>query len=119
MHIQDFRDYCLSKKGVEETTPFAEYTLVYKVMGKMFTLSNMNDEEFSVNLKCDPERAIKLRDEYPDSILPGYPGNNKLWNRVFFERELSDDFLRELIDHSYNLVVAKLRKKDKEFLKNL
>lgn len=119
MHIEDFREYCLAKKGVEETFPFNEYTLVYKVMGKMFTLCNINDDEFSVNLKCDPERAIELQEENPESIFPGWPGDNKLWNRVYFERDLNEDLICELIDQSYNLVVSKLRKKDREFLKNL
>lgn len=119
MHIEDFREYCLSKKGVEETFPFDDTTLVYKVLGKMFTACGLDEEDFSVNLKCDPEWAIELREEYPDSIIPGWHMNKKHWNTVYFERDLEEDFLKKLIDHSYDLVVSKLRKKDQDLLKKL
>lgn len=119
MNIEDFRDYCLAKKGVEETFPFDENTLVFKVMGKMFALTNIEWEEFKVNLKCDPERAIQLREEHPDEILPGYHMSKKHWNTITFEGDLDDRFLNELIDHSYDLVVAKLKKSDRELLKKL
>lgn len=118
MDIESFRLYCLAKKGAEETFPFNETTLVFKVMGKMFALTGLDDEIFKVNLKCDPEWAIELREEYPE-IQPGYHMSNKHWNTVEFEGELPDKFLRELIDHSYVLVVKGLRKKDKEILENL
>ena len=118
MNIEEFHAYCLSKKGVEETFPFDEVTLVFKVMGKMFALTGLNSEEFTVNLKCDPERAIELREEY-EAVRPGYHMSKKHWNTVHFESDLEDDFLRELIDHSYDLVVKKLKKADQAFLKNL
>ncbi len=118
MNIEEFRTYCLSKKGVEETFPFDEVTLVFKVMGKMFALTGLGDEAFRVNLKCEPERAMQLREEYPD-IIPGWHMNKKHWNTVYFERELETDLLIELIDHSYELVVKGLRKKDREILENL
>ena len=108
----------MSKKGVEETFPFDEQTLVFKVMGKMFALTGLEREDFAVNLKCDPERSIELREEYGD-IQPGYHMSKVHWNTVYFEGELEDSFLRELIDHSYDLVVAKLKKADRELLKNL
>ena len=79
-------------------------------MGKMFALSGLNAPEARVNLKCDPDRAIELRDEYAD-IIPGYHMSKKHWNTVYLERELSDEFIRLLIDHSYDLVVDKLTKK--------
>lgn len=118
MHIESFRDYCLSKKGVEETFPFDEVTLVFKVMGKMFAITPLDEEVFQVNLKCDPEWAIELREEN-EEIKSGWHMNNKHWNTVNFEGELSDKFLIHLIDHSYDLVVAKLKKADREILKNL
>ncbi|MFZ1676373.1 MAG: MmcQ/YjbR family DNA-binding protein [Saprospiraceae bacterium] len=108
MNIEAFRKYCMGLKGVEETLPFGPDTLVYKVYGKVFALTGLDSEEFSVNLKCDPDRAIELRDEYPDSITPGWHMNKKHWNTVFFESGIADKLLRELIDHSYNLVVAGL-----------
>lgn len=118
MNIESFRLYCLAKKGVEECFPFDEVTLVFKVMGKMFALTGLEKEGFPVNLKCDPEWAIELREEYPE-VRSGFHMNNKHWNTVEFEGDLDDKFLRELIDHSYELVVKGLRKKDKEILDSL
>ncbi len=110
MHIEAFVDYCLSKPGVEETTPFGPDTLVMKVMGKMFAATGLDEADFRVNLKCDPERALRLREEFPQ-IIPGWHMNKQHWNTVYFEDGLSEDLLRELIDHSYDLVVASLPKK--------
>lgn len=119
MNIEEFHEYCLAKKGVEETFPFDKNTLVFKVMGKMFALTNLTWEDFKVNLKCDPERAAELREEYPEHILPGYHMSKKHWNTVVFEGDLDDSLLSELIDHSYDLVVSKLKKSEKETLANL
>ena len=110
MNIEEFREYCLSKKGVEETFPFGEETLVFKVMGKMFALTGLDDAEFTVNLKCDPARAIELREQYPE-VRPGWHMNKNHWNTVEFETGLADSFLCELVDHSYELVVQGLPKK--------
>lgn len=118
MHIEEFRDYCLAKKGVEETFPFDEETLVFKVMGKMFAITGLERIPFQVNLKCDPERSIELREEYED-IQPGWHMSKKHWNTVVFEGDLEEKMLLELIDHSYNLVVKSLKKKDREFLEQL
>ena len=118
MDIETYRNYCLAKKGVEETFPFDEVTLVFKVMGKMFALTGLQKETFEVNLKCDPERAVELREEYAQ-IRAGFHMNKKHWNTIAFEEGLTDKLLYELIDHSYDLVVAKLKKADKAFLKNL
>ena len=118
MNIETFREYCLSKKGVEETFPFDEVTLVFKVLHKMFALTGLNNEIFEVNLKCDPERAVELREAHPE-IRAGWHMSKKHWNTVQFEENLTDSLLCELIDHSYDLVVSKMKKADREFLKNL
>ncbi|MEL6637530.1 MAG: MmcQ/YjbR family DNA-binding protein [Bacteroidota bacterium] len=118
MDIETFYHYCLAKPGVEETFPFDEKTLVFKVMGKMFALTGLEREEFTVNLKCDPEYATELREAHAD-IRPGFHMSKKHWNTVHFQGELSDRFLCELIDHSYELVVNKLRKADREVLAEL
>lgn len=118
MDIETFRNYCLSKKGVEETFPFDEVTLVFKVMHKMFALTSLKKETFEVNLKCDPEKAMELREEYSE-IRAGFHMNKKHWNTIEFEGSLPDTFLCELIDHSYDLVVKKLKKADRLFLQNL
>ncbi len=119
MNIEQFHSYCLSLKGVEETFPFGEDTLVFKVMGKMFALTGLDAEEFSVNLKCDPDRAIELREEHPDDIHAGWHMNKNHWNTVRFENGLDTAFLKELINHSYDLVVKGLPKKDRGTLQSL
>ena len=119
MDIESFRNYCLSKPAVTEEFPFDEVTLVFKVMGKMFALTGLDDEVFRVNLKCDPERAIELREVHPEDVISGWHMSKKHWNTVYFENGLSDKFLIELIDHSYDLVVSKLKKADKEVLRGL
>jgi predicted DNA-binding protein (MmcQ/YjbR family) len=118
MNIEEFHAYCLAKKGVEETFPFDEVTLVFKVMGKMFALTGLDNETFEVNLKCDPEYANELREEYGD-IRTGWHMSKKHWNTVKFEGELDDKFLCELVDHSYDLVVKGLKKADRDMLNNL
>lgn len=117
MNIEAFREYCTAKKGVTEDFPFDEITLVFKVMGKMFALASL-DGENTVNLKCDPERAIELREEY-NSILPGYHMSKKHWNTLLLSGDLKTSLIKELIDHSYDLVVAGLTKKLREELTNL
>ena len=118
MNIEVFREYCLNKPGVEETLPFGPDALVYKVMGKMFAVTTLTEEAFRVNLKCDPEWAQELREEY-HQIIPGWHMNKKHWNTVYFEDGLEESMLRELIDHSYKLVVVKLPKKDREEIMKL
>ncbi|MFT4031206.1 MAG: MmcQ/YjbR family DNA-binding protein [Siphonobacter sp.] len=110
MNVEHFRMYCLAKKGVTEETPFGPDTLVYKVMGKMFALTSIDSEEFSCNLKCDPERAIELRERH-DWISPGFHMNKKHWNTLTPEITSPDTLVYELIDHSYELVVTSLPKK--------
>ena len=108
MNIEEFREYCIAKPGVTEEFPFDESTLVFKVMGKIFALTDLVDE-FSLNLKCDPERAIALREQYA-AIQPGYHMNKAHWNSVKMDGSLSQKLILELIDHSYDLVVDKLPK---------
>jgi len=108
MNIEEFREYCIAKPGVTEEFPFDEKTLVFKVMGKMFALTDLVDE-FSLNLKCDPERAIALREQHP-AIQPGYHMNKAHWNTVKMDGSLSQKLVLELIDHSYQLVIDKLPK---------
>lgn len=109
MNVEDVRTYCLSKKAVEESFPFDEDTLVFKVAGKMFALMSLKKGD-SVNLKCDPERAIELRESY-EGIYPGYHMSKIHWNTVKMLSDVPDNLFYELIDHSYDLVVEKLPKK--------
>lgn len=114
MNVEAFRDYCLSKKGVTETFPFDETTLVFKVMGKMFALCGLERTPTQINLKCDPERAIELRESH-EEIIEGWHMSKVHWNTVFIER-LPLRLIKELIDHSYDLVVSKFTKKLKKEL---
>jgi len=108
-NVEAFRTYCLQKKGVTEEFPFDETTLAFKVMGKLFALTSLKEEVFRINLKCDPEWAIELRDEY-ESIIPGYHMNKKHWNTVIINFTIPNHLLKKLIDHSYDLVVKNLTK---------
>jgi len=110
MNIEEFRDYCLSKKYVTECFPFDEKTLVFKVAGKMFALSGLEHKPSTINLKCDPERAIELREEYSE-IIEGFHMSKVHWNTINIEGNLPNNLLKELIDHSYDLVVKGLTKK--------
>lgn len=119
MDIEVIRSYCLDKAGTEEGFPFGEDTLVFKVMGKMFALMSLTRLPLQINLKCDPDYAIELRDEYPDFILPGYHMSKKHWNTVILESDLEEKLILSLIDQSYDLVVASLSKKLRSELENL
>ena len=110
MDIEQLRDYCLSKRAATESFPFDNETLVFKVGNKMFCLTNI-ERAYSMNLKCDPEKAIELREEY-DEIEPGFHMSKKHWNTVILEGSLSDEFLIKMIDESYNLVIEKMSKKE-------
>lgn len=109
MNIEELREYCLLKKGVTESFPFDNETLVFKVMGKMFALCGLERVPSQVNLKCDPDRAIDLRENY-DGIIEGWHMSKIHWNTVYMER-VPPLLLRELIDHSYELVISKFTKK--------
>lgn len=105
----------MAKPGVTEEFPFDETTLVFKVMGKMFALTNL-DGNWSLALKCDPDRAIELRETYP-AIQPGYHMSKIHWNTIMMDGSLSSKLILELVDHSYQLVVDKLPGKLKQELK--
>lgn len=115
MKIDTIRRYCLDKKGVTEELPFGPTALVFKVMGKIFALAGLEAVPLTLNLKCAPERALELREAYPEVILPGYHMNKRHWNTLIPEG-LSPAQVVELIDHSYDLVVSGLSKKLKEEL---
>jgi predicted DNA-binding protein (MmcQ/YjbR family) len=112
MNIEFFREYCLSKPATSEHLPFDENTLVFKVADKMFALCDINKFE-GINLKCDPEKAEELREQY-DGIRPGYHMSKKHWNTVDVKGSVSDKLILELIDHSYELVFQSLPKKVRE-----
>ncbi|MDD4992254.1 MAG: MmcQ/YjbR family DNA-binding protein [Paludibacter sp.] len=115
MNVEELRDYCLSLKGTTDCFPFDEVTLVLKVQGKMFGLIPLDNPEPQITLKCDPERAIALREDY-SAIVPAWHFNKKHWNTVMIDPSISRSLLSELINHSYELVVAGLPKKLREEL---
>ena len=110
MNVEEFRVYCLAKAGVTEEFPFDETTLVFKVAGKIFAITGLDDPEFKVNLKCDPDRSVLLREEY-ESIRPGWHMNKRHWNTVHVHGSFPDKLFIELVDHSYDLVVQGLPRK--------
>ncbi len=111
MNIESFRAYCLAKPGAEETFPFGPDTLVFKVRGKMFALTNLENFE-GVNLKVDPEYGAELRERY-DFVIPAFHMNKKHWITVQIRNGVPVQLLRQLIDQSYNLVVSGLSKSEK------
>lgn len=117
MNIEEFREYCLSKKGTSEDTPFGPDTLVFKVLGKVFALTGLDNPEFKVNLKCEPNYAIELREQY-DFIIPGYHMNKAHWNTISMEKA-GNLLSKSLTDHSYDQVVKKFSRKEKEEFGNL
>jgi predicted DNA-binding protein (MmcQ/YjbR family) len=106
----------LSKPGTWEDTPFGPDTLVLKVLDKMFAATGTEPDAATVNVKCDPEHAVILRNVYPDDVKPGYHMSKKHWNTVTLDGNVSDDEIREWIDESYDLVVAGMKKADREKL---
>ena len=117
MDIETLREYCLSKPGTTENFPFDEVTLVIRVVNKIFVFLPL-DNPTSIALKCQPERAVALREAYPE-ITPGWHLNKNHWNTVGLDGNLTGAFIFQLVDHSYELVVAGLKKAEKEMLKNL
>ena len=117
MNIEEFREYCLAKPGVTEETPFGDEVLVYKVMGKIFALAPI--EEFKqINLKCDPDCAVDLREKY-EFVQPGYHMSKKHWNTIIIDGRIGNRQLASWIDDSYNLVVHGLSKKIKSELNKM
>lgn len=109
MDVEAAREYCISKKGTTESFPFDEVSLVFKVMGKMFALIDLEIAN-KISLKCDPEYALELRERY-NAVEGAYHFNKKYWNQVFFNSDADDELIRSLIDHSYDEVVKKFTKK--------
>lgn len=116
MDLPDVIAHCLNLPGAEETTPFGPEALVYKVAGKMFAVTVPEDFPARINLKCDPERATELRDEHK-AIKPGWHMNKRHWNTVVLDGSLPPKLVRELIEHSYQLVVDALPKKARDAIK--
>lgn len=108
MNVETIREYCLSKRGVTESFPFDDVSLVIKVMNKMFALIDL-EEANHIALKCDPEKAIELREHY-SGIEGAYHFNKKYWNSVRFDSDVDDKLMKELIDHSYDEVIKNLLK---------
>ena len=115
MDLEEFREYCLAKGGVTEGTPFGETVLVFKVAGKIFALAALDEIPATVNLKCDPDVALELRDRY-EQIQPGYHMNKKHWNTVEIDSGIPEAELRKMIEHSYDLVVRALSKAQRDQL---
>ncbi|MFT4154115.1 MmcQ/YjbR family DNA-binding protein [Parafilimonas sp.] len=115
MHIETLRAYCLSKKTVTEDFPFGEATLVFRVKGKIFLLVALDADPLQFNAKCNPEKAIELREAYP-AIRPGYHMNKKHWNTVVIDGSISSTFIKEMIDDAYDLIVQSLPKKVRDGL---
>jgi predicted DNA-binding protein (MmcQ/YjbR family) len=118
MNVESLTHYCLAKKGVTEDFPFDEVTMTMKVMGKIFAFIPLDSETFQISLKCDPERALELREQYAE-IDGAYHLNKKHWNGIDCEGSLSDKFIKEMVDHSYDLVVKGLKKSEREALKEM
>ncbi len=110
MNIEEIREFCISKPEVVETLPFGPDVIVFKTNNKIFLLLPLDTESVQFNVKCDPELAIQLRDEY-DCVLPGYHMNKKHWNTIMVDGSVRDAKLKEWIDHSYNLVTGKKLKR--------
>lgn len=113
MNIEELRDHCLSKKGTEESFPFDEQTLVFKVMGKIFLLTDIESKPLQFNAKCDPDTAIALREKF-NCVKPGYHMNKKHWNTITCDGSVTERMIKDWVDHSYDMVVkafpAKLKK---------
>ena len=107
MDIEQLRDYVLQKPLVTEGFPFGEDTLVFKVKDKIFLLTGLNGDPLQFNVKCDPDKAIELREDFPENILPGYHMNKKHWNTIIIDGTLTNKLLKEMIDDSYDLVSKK------------
>jgi predicted DNA-binding protein (MmcQ/YjbR family) len=115
MDLEQFREYCLSKVGATESMPFGQGVLVFKVAGKIFALAALDEIPATVNLKCDPDLALELRDRY-EQVRPGYHMNKKHWNTVEIDRGVPEAELRKMIEHSYVLVMRALSKAQRDQL---
>lgn len=110
MNAEEIRAFCIQKKGVTESFPFDNDTLVFKVLDKMFLLMSLERQPLSINVKCNPENAIQLRETYAANVLPGYHMNKLHWNTIIVNEELSTNLIKSFIDDSYELVLKSLPK---------
>ncbi len=117
LELEEIRLYCLQKPGVTEDFPFDENTLVFRVLGKIFLLTNLTNSPTRINLKCDPERALELREQHA-SVIPGYHMNKKHWNTITIDGSVDRSLIFEWIDHSYELVAKGLTKAQRDQLKS-
>ncbi len=117
MDIESFREYCLSLPDVTEWMPFGPDVEVFKVSGKIFTITPLDTGDFRFNVKCDPALALELREQY-EGVLPGYHMNKQHWNTIIPDTEIPDRLLKEWVRHSYDLIVDSLPKKKREALRN-
>ena len=118
MNNEEIREYCLSKPGVSESLPFNDTALVFKVLDKMFALLDLSEDSMGITLKCNPELALELREQYPE-VTPAYHFNKKHWNTVYIDGSVSDKDIYEWIDMSYQLVVNKLPASQRELLEKM
>jgi predicted DNA-binding protein (MmcQ/YjbR family) len=115
MNIESLREYCLKKKFVKEEFPFGDSALVFKVKGKIFLIARLDQSPLEFNIKSDPDKAVERREEF-DAIRPGYHMNKKHWNTILVDGTLKDNFLQEMIDESYALIVSSLKREDQKGL---
>lgn len=115
MDLETVRKYCLEKKSTTESFPFGESTLVFKVSGKMFLLISLDSLPLQFNVKCDPEKAEELREEY-SSVIPAFHMNKKHWNTIILNGQINAKQIREMIDESYALVIRSLPLKERKKL---
>lgn len=120
MNIEELREYCLGVKGATECFPFDDTVLVFKIMGKMFAYIGLEprDGRFMVQLKCDPDRSVELRERY-EGVTTGHYASTLLWNGVLLESDVPDELIRELILHSVDEVVRKMTRKMREEYLNM
>ncbi len=118
MNIEELRTFCISKKGVSEEDPFGPDNIVFKVMGKVFLIADLEERPLQFNVKCSPEKAIELREKYT-CVLPGYHMNKKHWNTIIVDDSANSILIKEWITDSYNLVIKKLTKIQQQELKKL
>jgi predicted DNA-binding protein (MmcQ/YjbR family) len=118
MDIEFIRNYCLKKKGVNESFPFGENTLVFKIINKIFLLASLDEFPLTINLKCDPEKAVEIREKY-NAVVPGYHMNKLHWNTVTIEGSIPQNLILGWIDDSYELVKDGLKKSERDKLNRL
>ncbi len=116
MNLEFISEYCLSKKGAVEDFPFDEDTLVFKVGGKMFALIPLEKIPLQINLKCDPEKAMELREQFED-VQPGWHMSKTYWNTILLDGNIRWNDLKDWIDHSYDEVVKGLKKSERDKFK--